>query len=93
MLPTMWVKSMGDSEQQIKAAAATVGLALKKTSMYYLKLVSRGFLQALLAYRAAKGGLRTFGEEYFEPPGDGGRFNWTAGSATPGVCAPPTPAA
>jgi DNA polymerase I-like protein with 3'-5' exonuclease and polymerase domains len=60
-----------DSHDQIKAAAATVGLALEKTSMDYLKLVDHEFTRALLAYREAKSGLATFGEKYFEPTEEG----------------------
>jgi DNA polymerase I-like protein with 3'-5' exonuclease and polymerase domains len=60
-----------DSADQIKAAAATVGVPLKKTSMDYLKLVDHEFARALLAYREAKSGLATYGEKYFEPTEEG----------------------
>jgi DNA polymerase-1 len=60
-----------DSTDQIKAAAATVGLSLQKTSMDYLKLVDHEFARALLSYREAKSGLSTYGEKFFEPTKEG----------------------
>jgi DNA polymerase-1 len=60
-----------DSPDQIKAAAATVGLILEKTSMEHLKLVDHEFARALLAYREVKSGLATYGEKFFEPTEDG----------------------
>ena len=60
-----------DSPDQIKAAAAAVGLTLERTSMDQLRLVDHEFARALLAYREAKSGLATFGEKFFEPTEDG----------------------
>jgi len=60
-----------DSPDQIKAAAATLGLSLEKTSMDYLKLVDHEFARALLSYRESKSGLSTYGEKFFEPTKEG----------------------
>ncbi len=60
-----------DSPEQIKAAAATVGPSITKTSMDCLRLVDHDLARALLSYREAKGGLATFGEKFFEPTEDG----------------------
>jgi DNA polymerase I len=60
-----------DSTDQIKAAAATLGLSLEKTSMDRLKLIDHEFARALLAYREAKSGLSTYGEKFFEPTKEG----------------------
>ncbi len=60
-----------DSPDQIKAAAATMGLTLEKTNMEHLKLVDHEFTRALLAYREIKSGLTTYGEKFFEPTEDG----------------------
>jgi DNA polymerase-1 len=60
-----------DSTDQIKAAAATLGLSLEKTSMDRLKLVDHEFARALVAYREAKSGLSTYGEKFFEPTKEG----------------------
>jgi DNA polymerase I-like protein with 3'-5' exonuclease and polymerase domains len=60
-----------NSPDQIKAAATTVGLSLKKTSMDYLKLVDHEFARALLAYKEVKSGLSTYGEKFFGPTEEG----------------------
>jgi len=60
-----------DSPDQIKAAAATVGLTLEETNIPYLKRVDHEFARALLAYKEIKSGLDTYGEKYFEPTEEG----------------------
>ncbi|MDP9474951.1 MAG: DNA polymerase [Actinomycetota bacterium] len=60
-----------DSPDQIKAAAATMGLTLHNTSMDQLKLIDHEFARALLAYRKVRSGLATYGEKFFEPTEDG----------------------
>jgi len=60
-----------DSADQIKAAAATLGLSLEKTSMDRLKRVDHEFARTLLVYREAKSGLSTYGEKFFEPTREG----------------------
>ncbi len=56
-----------DSPDQLKTAASTLGLTLRKTSMDQLKLINHEFTKALLAYREARSGLATYGEKFFEP--------------------------
>lgn len=61
-----------NSSDQIKAAAASRGLTLKKTGMEYLKLAvdefaDDEFVRALVAYKEVKSGLSTYGEKFFEP--------------------------
>lgn len=60
-----------DSPDQIKAAAATMGLTLLKTSMDHLKRVDHELARALLAYREVRSGLSTYGEKFFEPTVEG----------------------
>jgi DNA polymerase I len=60
-----------DSPDQIKAAAASIGLELEKTSMEYLKLMDHDFARALLAYKEVKSGLSTYGEKFFESTEEG----------------------
>ena len=66
------VKWNWNSSDQIKAAAASRGLTLKKTGMEYLKLAvdefaDDEFVRALVAYKEVKSGLSTYGEKFFDP--------------------------